>query len=688
MNSIWRFWGLVFLIWIFSTGVDRLWWGLFDGIPSWDQADYLNSALDHGRALGILPGGEWQGWNALLDLSPKIPPLASLINGSVIALAGDLPQQAAWSLSLWNGLLLVAIAAWGLQLRGPGFALLAVAFTAVAPALLILRTDYVLELPLTSVTVLALWKLGCWCDPKRGFSWTQALVAAILLASAVLIKQSALLVLFPSLIWAIWIGARRSHKTRSQLIASFGLSISLLLPWLHHNWITTLGGTNRAVIESAAREGDPSLLTLDNWLWYLKILPDQLGPLLLIISLSGGLLWFFIQLKDGELSRKLNINDDFFSWKWLLINLLMGWILTTLSPNKGDRYITPLIPLLLLVFARFWWQWGLCISHWWPSRSKKLLHPTLLLGVLATIPSGFSVQMTRFFQGHQGPLAEIVKFAGGANPQGKLSTVIVVPSTPDLNQHNFTYFGRRNGGHLIGRQLGSSQKDVKPVLRQAQLVLLAEGEQGSVRDSAILLDKAVRTSGNFLEINRFKRPKGGSYSLWERRPGMLTGPDFASRFPDLARGLQRGPQGLEEVFSIVAIEHMLDGHFSYREKVRDEAMKTLSINSSDLDSLWSLGLLEVLSNRPREAAIYFQALEEALPESPWPSIYLSVVVLADWNPMEAAQISNTASKKHHNQTLHAIKDLTSVLSGALWRIPEASTSLPRAIRQIQNSINP
>jgi hypothetical protein len=43
------------------------------GVPAWDQADYLNSALDHGRALGLLPGGGWQGWNALLDLSPKIP---------------------------------------------------------------------------------------------------------------------------------------------------------------------------------------------------------------------------------------------------------------------------------------------------------------------------------------------------------------------------------------------------------------------------------------------------------------------------------------------------------------------------------------------------------------------------------------------------------------------------------------
>mgnify|MGYP001544551720 CR=1 FL=1 len=70
----WLFRALLLGIWLVATGADRLWWTLNDGLPAWDQADYLNSALDHGRALGLLPGGAWQGWNALLDLSPKIPP--------------------------------------------------------------------------------------------------------------------------------------------------------------------------------------------------------------------------------------------------------------------------------------------------------------------------------------------------------------------------------------------------------------------------------------------------------------------------------------------------------------------------------------------------------------------------------------------------------------------------------------
>ena len=51
MKQRWRFWASVALIWVLSTLVDRLWWTLQTGVPAWDQADYLNSAMDHGLSL-------------------------------------------------------------------------------------------------------------------------------------------------------------------------------------------------------------------------------------------------------------------------------------------------------------------------------------------------------------------------------------------------------------------------------------------------------------------------------------------------------------------------------------------------------------------------------------------------------------------------------------------------------------
>ena len=66
--------------------------------------------------------------------------------------------------------------------------------------------------------------------------------------------------------------------------------------------------------------------------------------------------------------------------------------------------------------------------------------------------------------------------AGGADPSQEPRTLIVVPSTSDLNQHNVSFYGRRQGGQLVGRQLWPPVHR-KPVLERAEWVLLAEGHQ-------------------------------------------------------------------------------------------------------------------------------------------------------------------------------------------------------------------
>lgn len=684
---------LLLLLWILSTAADRLWWLRHGGLPAWDQADYLNSALDHGRALGLLPGGAWQGWQALLDLSPKIPPLGSLVNGAVIAVSGDVPAQAAWSLSLWNGLLLLATAGWALSLRSPQrlareFALLAAAAVSLAPMFLELRTDYLLELPLTACVTLALWRLGCWLDPTRPSSWWQALIASLAVAAALLVKQSALLVLIPACAWALVVALRSGVRRQAQLALGLAVVTLSLLPWLRHNWITTLGGTNRAVIESAAREGDPGVLTLAGWLWYPRLIPDQIGWVLLVIGLSG-LVLLLQQRRSGLVAPPRDGADRSQAWIWLMGMLVLGWLFTNLSPNKDSRYIAPLLPPLLLLLSRGWLQWGLWIRGRWPVQARWLPGAALAIGGLAAASPAWMQQSARLQNRHQGPLESIVQRAGGGVPGVAPKTLIVVPSTPDLNQHNVSYYGRRNGGQLVGRQLGGSLDHVQPVLDHAELVLLAEGDQGSVRKAARRLDRAVRKAGVFERVDTFSRPGGGSYSLWRRRADVPVSPGFDQRFPALASALEKGPSGLDPIFRSVAIEHMLDGHFLYKGPAREAALARLRADPGDRQARWTLALLAVLANRPTEASRQFAALEQVLPDNPWPSAFRAVVLLAGWNPSEAAAVASAANERQGDQpVLMGLDAAGSVLSGAIWRLPDAVDILPKAVRVIEQSLDP
>ncbi len=680
-----RFWTAIVCIWLLSTFIDRAWWNLQNGIPSWDQADYLNSALDHGRALGILPGGEWKGWNALLDLSPKIPPLASVINGSVIALVGDAPAKAAWSLSLWNCLLMVSVAGWGLQLRSQSLGIIGVCLTSITPALLQLRTDYVLEMPLTAASTFALWRLSCWWDPIKGGRWPQALIAAAACSIALLIKQSALLILVSPFLWIGILVYRRNKKTRRQIVLSISIIFSSIIPWFHHNWITILSGTNRAVFESAIKEGDPTFFTIDNWFWYLRVISKQLGPVILFIGFSGCLLW--VLKINNYLKDKENNIDNNHAWIWLIINLIGGWFFTTLSPNKDPRYITPILPSLILLISRGWVEWGYWINHFAPSKNNFKSCLAFLTCFGSTIPMAWQSQVTLLNSVPKGPLPEIIEALAINNPNGEATTVIVIPSTPDLNQHNVSYYGRRQGGQLVGRQLGNSEKDIDPVLNNSQWIILAESDFGSVRKSAIKLDLAIRRSNIFRQINTFRRPNGSSYSLWKRDESNHQKNNFPEKFIAIASGMQNGPIGIKKVFDRIDLQHMLDGHYQYKDKVNNSSLEVLLKNPDNLEAHWSLALLAILSNRPNEAAIELNYLKKILPNNPWPSAYLSIIYIADWNPWLAMKVANDAKSKYENPVIYGLSDVSAIMGGCFWRLPSAYKSIPKAIKFIEAEIN-
>ena len=448
-------------------------------------------------------------------------------------------------------------------------------------------------------------------------------------------------------------------------------------PWLRHNWITSLGGTNRAVFESAAREGDPGVLNLSSWFWYPRLLPEQIGGVLLLIGVSG-LLLLWLQRQESQ-------GDQLWSWRWLVINLFSAWVLTTLSPNKGDRYIAPLLPMLVMLLSRGWWQWGL----WLQRHRPQLAIPLLLGGVLASLPAGWSQQMQRLADRPSGPVEALVEAAGGADPSQEPRTLIVVPSTSDLNQHNVSFYGRRQGGQLVGRQLGGRREHRKPVLERAEWVLLAEGHQGSVRKAARRLDRAVRESDVFEQVVQLERPKGGSYSLWRRRPDRpVTAAPFAEDFARLAQGMADGPIGLDPVFAAIGQEHMVDGHFSYRTPTREQALARLRDNPDDPQARWTLALLEVLANRADAAAEQFAELQRLLPDSPWPAAYRSVVLLARWNSWSAASVADAANRSTPDPLLKALGDLSGVLGGALWRLPSALDSVPAAVERVERALTP
>jgi hypothetical protein len=664
----WRWWAALGLIWLACLALQRLWLLMHPAYLSWDQADYLNSAVDHGRALGCLTPTHWPGWGGLLNLSPKIPPLASLVNGCVLAVSGDAPDQARLALLVWLAGLLLVIAGWGRQLIGPRFGLLAAGLVALSPGVWQVTLRFSLDLPLTAATALALWLLGRWHrNPAPGAALT--LAAASTVAASILIKQSALLFLaVPVLVAAA--SALRQRTKRLWLLLAVAVALAWILPWLHHNWITTLGGTNRAVFESASAEGDPSLLSIAGLSWYAVRIPGQLG---LISGLVGVVGLGLLQRRHGRFSLEAIPAD----WRWLLICSAGGLVLLTLSPNKDERYLAPLLPPMLLLLSRGWLQ------LWQQRRRIALIAGGLLL---LELPASLAIQQRPI---SAPPIAAALAPLRQASA-GTARTVVVVPDERELNEHTVTSAGRRVGGLIVGRHLRAREPEDRRLLRErADWILLGSSpRRRHLRDNR-RLSQVLQASSSFQLRNRIKWNGGRDWlELWQRRTGPAV--SFARAFPGLAMAAGSGPAGLARLMERIGPEHQLDGHLLYQQQVRQQALQELKQNTNDRKALWSLAMLAVLDNDRGQAARLFDQLSQLEPTNPWPSTYRSVVLLADWNSCAASAAAQRQLQRPGDalSPLLALHDVAAGLCFRPWRLAAAAQSLPAAVRWAETGLSP
>ena len=154
--------------------------------------------------------------------------------------------------------------------------------------------------------------------------------------------------------------------------------------------------------------------------------------------------------------------------------------------------------------------------------------------------------------------------------------------------------------------------------------------------------------------------------------------------------MEDGPAALEAIFGMIEPWHLLDPAFTYQDRVEGWALAALESRPDDRDALWSLALINVLRNRPNEAADWFVRIQNADVEESWAHTFRLVVLIANWQTCKA---SWSASDQLHNpqsaqqkQLITALRDLAR--SGCLDpRGPIGLlSSLEPAVTTIINSI--
>jgi 4-amino-4-deoxy-L-arabinose transferase-like glycosyltransferase len=524
-------WLILLLIWLMGAVVDRLWFACDHAVPAWDQAEYLSAALRHWQALQTPHwfSGDW--WIKFWQINAKFPPLTFIATAPFLSGFG-LGVDSATLVNLFVSLVLLgSVYGLGVCLFNPQMGLWATGLCLLMPELYKVRLDYLLDYPLVAMVTLSFYCLTRWWYAKtKSHCWGWSLAVGLSLGLAFLSKQTALLFLFIPLVWVGGVSLiRRAWERLAQLVMAVGLSSLVWGPWYRTNWLLILSGSKRATIDSAIAEGDPALNTLDAWTYYWQQFPRLVSWTLLIVPLVGLLLLglkTYVRIPGlGAVIQPPKFPVKFNTWVWLAVFLGGAYVLSSLNINKDNRYVAPYLPVVALVLAYGLSLWS---GRWrvvrWGAFSIAVGLTVLNLFAPANVPGSSLVswlspsarhvpQWESAFP-HPQVIAEILK----TEPYLR-HTLAVLPSTAELNQHNFSFYGALANFQVYGRQVGTRERRAVQDARSLDWYLTKSNNQGSIRKrkAQAKVVQRVEQGAELTQLRTWTLPAGDVLKLYHRR---------------------------------------------------------------------------------------------------------------------------------------------------------------------------
>ncbi|MER3433546.1 MAG: phospholipid carrier-dependent glycosyltransferase [Leptolyngbya sp. ERB_1_1] len=562
--------------WAIGAVIDRIWFSADQSVPAWDQAEYLTGAMNFWRAFQQPEWFSQDWWTSVWLLSSKIPPLVYLTTAPFIHLFGSGADRAALVNLLYSAILLASVYGLAVRLFSVQVAIWSLALCLILPGLYVIRLDYLIDFPLVAIVTLTFFCLTLWATETilstsndqsqtvsqsttkpitqslaiaKSFtlpqirimrSWLYAIVFGISLGLSFLTKQPALFFLFTPIIWISVVAIRKkSWQQLIQLLLGIAIAVFICLPWYRTNWLIILTAGKRATVDSAIAEGDPPLTSLAAWTYYFKELPALVSVPLFVVGLVGLLLywkrsviqeqWSWVEgrwLKTadyGGLGRRGYRREIYHSWlqsvRWLLIFLIGAYILCSANVNKDDRYIAPLLPVLAILLAQglLLFPDRLRIFRWGAIALSTILMTANLLPIESSprfLQTAHARHLVLSSDWHQ---ADVISEVINAEPYMK-STIGVLPSLPEFNQHNLNYAGVLRNFQVYGRQVGTDKKQVEPDIRSLSWYVTKEGNAGAIRrpEAYKAVNNAITNSPDFRLHTSWKLPDNTRLGLYRR----------------------------------------------------------------------------------------------------------------------------------------------------------------------------
>jgi len=513
--------GILGGVWLLSNLGDRLWLGLDQSVPAWDQANHLSYSLRYLQALQNPDffSGDW--WRNFWMLSPKYPPIPYLVSLPFQAIFGKGNDQALLSNLIYSAILIALVYYLAQKLFSREVGLWAVVIMVLTPRIIHTRLLFLLDTPLLALVTLSFTCLTFWKDERNvKKQWRWAIAFGMSLGLGLLTKQSILFYLFFPLLglsgWFLW---RRQWLRLGQLLTSFLISIPIWFPWYRTNWIYLFSTAQNSNSGPASLEGDPAVSTLAAWVYYWRDLPLALSWVWLLPPLVGlGLAILKRFPAKLQIPAWAEVKPGF--W-WLSYYVAGTYLICSALYNKDSRYILPYLPILAILLAYGLTRW---CGHWlWVRWATVAIAVLVTMGNLFPIPGSQQITQTLspdvLFRPELVQLApndQIIAVALQQTPYQQVN-LGVIPNTNSINPNTLNYFGALQNFRAFGRELSGNEQKIQQDKQNFDWFVTKTGENGNAQPAQLAFAETLPRDAKFVPRQQWKLPDDSQVTLFQRR---------------------------------------------------------------------------------------------------------------------------------------------------------------------------
>ncbi len=502
---------IIFIIFL-SLIIDNLFILQINNPPAWDQGYHLSNVFKMYNILGDQGINISEKSSQLLNVTDSYRgPLTYFLSALFLKVFKNTYQFAYLSNQIFNIICIISIFNLGKLLKNESTGIWAALIFTFNSLILNQRSDYLIDLSLTSFSSLGFLFFTKWYLDKKIFSF-YSLFSGASLGLIFLTRPTGITIFFLPFIFIILkIINRKSSLSYNlrEFVVFLTSFILIIFPWFSRNWLTIITSTINAWNWGVNYQDGLEYFEIESWIYYFKKLPLIFGPInfsifsiIFLIEKGLGKNLFNFRIK---LLNKLNL--------WFLIYILNCYLIISLMSTKDIRFFMPILPLICIYPALFLEAKEFKIFS--PRSKKIILIISLFCSLFFTKSNSYSKNLNSFSV-YNWPHADIVKEIKMGS-KNQTSTLAILPDTREINTFNLEAEASRQGEFVAVRQVVSNEETYKEDLELFDWFLLKTGYQGVMSNEAKnLLNKYLLNNPSFKIQKEWILPDKSKVSLLRR----------------------------------------------------------------------------------------------------------------------------------------------------------------------------